>query len=227
LVKENRFRLDFSTLADLAFPMAPDRLFDYAASAHSRLPQTPLTMSLVRFDSFALGPWHEWPGGSTWVQAGDLVGVQQRLGACCGNDAEMAALRRAAMGLADGCELAGLNDQQLLEHLLAPVADGWLRVGDSAQGLKLFGLATRLAPAAAIAPSASSSSFSPSKAAAGRPSPAADPAPASAPQSSFNANLDVAAMVDTLLAAAKDGVAFCEECARAEAQGENAAVANA
>ncbi len=119
--------------------------------------------------------------------------------------AASAQLRMAALGLGDGGDLSRCDDHQLVELLGAAVAQGRLATGPVAAP-QLLRLPTASPPVAAPPP--------PPPAAAPR---AAAAAPASAAETTFGAELDVAAMVAVLVQAAQDGVPFCEECARAAA----------
>lgn len=56
-------------------------------------------------------------------------------------------------------------------------------------------------------------------------SPRREAAPAAAPATTFIPTLDAAAMAAVLVQAARDGVPFCEECARAAPQNGQAAAA--
>lgn len=116
--------------------------------------------------------------------------------------AASARLRLAALGLGDGVDLSRCDDHQLVELLDAAVAQLRLATGavTAPQMLRL----PSAAPPTAAPP--------PPPAAAPR---AAAAAPASVAETSFAAELDVAAMVAVLQQAAQDGVPFCEECARA------------
>ncbi|KPF49547.1 hypothetical protein IP87_18170 [beta proteobacterium AAP121] len=96
------------------------------------------------------------------------------------------------------------DDHQVLTG--AALLARWNAASGTEVGLQMKPLAlTRLAPAPAATPPAPSPA-----AAARRAAPAAAPAPGT-----FEIELDVAAMVAVLQQAARDGVPFCEECARA------------
>jgi len=120
--------------------------------------------------------------------------------------AASARLRLAALGLGDGSDLSRCDDHQIVELLGAAVAQGRLAAGPVAAP-QLLKLPTSAPPAAAPPP--------PAPAAAPR---AAAAAQASVAETTFGAELDVAAMVVALQQAAQDGVPFCEECARAAAE---------
>ncbi len=118
------------------------------------------------------------------------------------DDGAMAQARLQALALGDGTDWSRCGDHQVLHALaVAPPAQG------SATPVALMRLVAPPAPAPAPAPPAPS------------PAPrAAAPAPApAAAEGTFGTALDVAAMVAVLQQAARDGVPFCEECARAAA----------
>jgi hypothetical protein len=125
--------------------------------------------------------------------------------------AASARLRLAALGLGDGSDLSRCDDHQIVELLGAAVAQGRLAAGPVAAP-QLLRLATAAPPTAAPPPPA----------AAPRAAAAAAAAPTVA-ETTFGAELDVAAMVAVLVQAAQDGVPFCEECARAAAAQQQAA----
>lgn len=151
-------------------------------------------------DPPALRPWHE-PGASGAIAAhGDTGGAWQWLAPSMGNDAALARLRMTALALADGMDLSRIDDHRLVDHLAAAAAAGRLRVAGAAPKLLRLVPATAPAPAPA-APPASAARVAPVAAA-----PAAE--------TTFDSDLDVAAMVTALVQAAQDGTPFCEECAR-------------
>jgi hypothetical protein len=123
------------------------------------------------------------------------------------DDLSMARLRQALAAQPEGHAPVHLDDHQVLA-LLGPQA---APPADDAAGLLRYRLA--IAPAAAGAPPPPASSGS----AAGRAAAAAPP-PAAVVVGALSASLDVAAMVQTLRDAARDGVPFCEECERARQQ---------
>lgn len=152
-----------------------------------------------------VGHWRDRGLSGVDELARDPGASQQWLAACVGDDAAMARLRSTALGLADGVDLSRADEHAVTGQLAHALADGRLRAG--------FGPAPTLrrlvlAPAPAAPPS-------PPPAASPRAAPAAPP-PAVA--TTFEANLDVAAMVAVLVQAAQDGVPFCEECAKAAAK---------
>ena len=155
----------------------------------------------------ALCLWHESAGGELVVGPGDIVAARHLLVHAVGDDAAMSALRTKAHALADGTDLSRLDEHQLVEHLAAPLADGRLRAAGAARAVMLYRLVAAPAPVSATsAPPASSPRAS-----------AAASAPA-AVETTFGADVDVAAMVAVLRQAAQSGVPFCEECERAAAQ---------
>lgn len=162
------------------------------------MPDSPLPGDLR-----TLRPWHDAHAGAALTARDDEVSARQWLAPAVGDDAALAALRLMTLGLADGTELSRLDDQQLVDHLATAVAEGWLRSAGARPVLR------RLVPAPAPAPT---------------PAPvtsvrrAAPVAPPPGAESTFGSGLDVAAMVAVLVRAARDGVPFCEECARAAAE---------
>jgi hypothetical protein len=155
--------------------------------------------------SAALRPWHDAQAGEAITSPGDVANARLWLAPAVGDDAALAALRLAALALADGTELSRLDDHQLFDHLAALVADGRLRTAGARPELRRLVLAAAPAPAPAPLPVA--------------PAPRAAPvAPPPAAETTFGSELDVAAMVAVLVQAAQDGVPFCEECARAAAE---------
>lgn len=120
-----------------------------------------------------------------------------------GDDAALAGLRLAALGLADGSDWSRCDDHELVRllghhrHAAAP----------DAAAPALYPLsAPRMAAAASPPPAASSA---PARVAA------AAEAPVLPSTSAFSVDVDVPAMVQALAAAARDGIPFCEECERA------------
>jgi|WetSurMetagenome_2_1015567.scaffolds.fasta_scaffold00932_6 hypothetical protein len=155
-------------------------------------------------DLHALLPWHE-PGASGAISAhDDLGGARQWLEPSLGNDAAMARLRLTALALADGTDLSRIDDHRLVDHLAATAAAGRLRIAGAAPRL----LRLVPAPAPAAAPAAPP---------AGAPRAAPVAAPPAA-ETTFGSDLDVAAQVAVLQQASRDGVPFCEECAKAAAR---------
>lgn len=120
------------------------------------------------------------------------------------DDGAMAQARLRALALSDGTDLSRCGDHQVLYALAVAPRDL-----ESAAPVTLMRLVAP--PAPAPAPAAPAPSPAPRAAA-----PAAAPAPPAA-DGTFGTSLDVAAMVAVLQQAARDGVPFCEECARAAA----------
>lgn len=161
-----------------------------------------------RIDPRTLSSWQDSPGGSLLVPAGDFFAARQGLAPSLDDDAGSGLLRGAAVALADGSDISRFDGHMLVDQLAAALADGRLRDVRGAGAMKML----RLVPVATPAP--------PPPPPAPAPSPraqAAGPAPAPA-ESTFDAGLDVAAMVAVLVRAAQDGVPFCEECASAAAE---------
>jgi hypothetical protein len=160
-----------------------------------------------RIDPRTLSLWSDSPDGSLLVPAEDRFAARQGLAPSLDDDAHTSLLRSAALALAHGSDLSRFDGHALVDQLAAALADGRLRDNRGAGVLKML----RLVPAAALAPPP------PPPAAAPSPRPQAAP-PAPAPvESTFEVDLDVAAMEAVLVQAAQDGVPFCEECAKAAA----------
>lgn len=160
----------------------------------------------------ALRPWHHSPGSAVLVPPGDEVSARLWLSESVGNDAVQSQLRGVARELAEGTDLSGLDQHQLVALLTPWVANAWLCDEAASSQTMSYRLVPVAAPAAAPA-TAAPAPASPRPAAA-----AAAAAPADPVASTFAANLDVEAMVAVLRAAAQAGVPFCEECARATAR---------
>ena len=150
-----------------------------------------------------LVPWHRQPGDS--AAAVDDVSTRQWLERRAIDDVGRGALRSAALGLADGTELSRLDDAQLKDHLVAAMMARRL---DTAVGAPVVLRAlTQRTERAAAAPAP----------AASRPR-VAPVAPAPAAETTLGSDVDIDAMVAVLVKAARDGVPFCEECAKATAK---------
>lgn len=127
--------------------------------------------------------------------------------AAIGVDAEMARLRQRVQEAYPADLWWHSSDHEVLTstRLLRDRAD--MRHAATVLQMRPLALATPAPAPAAAAPAPGPA------AAARRAAPAAAPAPGT-----FEAELDVAAMVAVLQQAARDGVPFCEECARAAAE---------
>ena len=123
-----------------------------------------------------------------------------------GDDAALVGLRLAAAALADGTDWSRCDDHAAIEQVRLAVDSGRLAGGDQPATLPAL---RPLAPRRVVAPAPAPPGRSTAPLAAALPPPP--------PESTFGANLDVAAMVNALRQAAQDGVPFCEECARAAA----------
>lgn len=155
-------------------------------------------------------PWLDDPGSplslqpdGAWADDGaiDLTGIGAAVVDACG----MALLRGQFAALSGGMELSRVADHDLVAMVRRARAEGRLLRTEAPP--RLLPLAAVLAPAAPP----------PTPPAAG-PRRAPPSAPAAAPATTFSPALDVAAMVAVLRQAARDGVPFCEECAKAAAQ---------
>lgn len=134
----------------------------------------------------------------TWT---DSEAARREVEAHLGPDTGHTRLRLALAELGLDDALSRLDEHQVAALVTPALVSDRLRLGGPAQAPTLLAQGTK--PQAA-APA-------PAPAAARAPAAAPAPAPAAAPE------LDVAAMVQVLLDAARDGVPFCEECARAAA----------
>ena len=161
-----------------------------------------------------LWPWHEAGGANGGALRGDPEETRQWLEQQLMDDADTAQARGYASGLADGTELSRLDKSQVKDHLSAALMQGRWRT-DQGTAAVLRSLTQAARPAAAAPPAAAASSA--------RPAPAAAPAPAA--ETTFGPDLDVAAQVAALKQAARDGVHFCEECAKAAARRAQAGAA--
>ena len=136
-------------------------------------------------------------GGCTQaLRSGSVLAAQRWLGRAQHDDARLAALRRVAQGLGGMGPVRELADAAVLEALAAELADGRLLACGAAVPRRLYAL--RGVPPAAPPPPA--------------PRRRATAAPVLEPEA--EAEIDVAAMVQALVDAARDGVPFCEECER-------------
>lgn len=118
------------------------------------------------------------------------------------DDMDVAALRRRALSAGLGIDWSQVDDHTVAEFV------AWAAPVDAAEGPALHRLSPRLTVAAAPPP--------PAAASRPRTAPAAAPPPA-AEAGSLRPDLDAVAMAETLREAARDGVPFCEECAKAAA----------
>jgi hypothetical protein len=159
-----------------------------------------------------LRPWYRDGGDDTGIGRLDPVEALQWLDRQVIDDADAGQLRDCAAGLGDGTDWSRLDDAQVKRLVAAALENGRLRTGTGAP-VQLQFLGQAQAPAATPAPA-------PAPAPVSRPRPAAAATPAASPSgdATFGSDLDVAAMVATLRAAADDGVPFCEECAKAAAR---------
>lgn len=154
---------------------------------------------------------NECRGCTPALRAGDATAARAWAEAAVAVDAGR--LRTQVAGLPAEVGLVQIDTAALVDRVAAALASGALRACGGAAKARLLPLARRLPATAASAPAPAASS------ARATPAPAPSPAPA---DSTFGANLDVAAMVAVLQQAAQDGTPFCEECARAAAAREAA-----
>lgn len=159
--------------------------------------------------------WSQCKGCESLVRAGDATAARQWVGRFVGDEVTMAQLRQLALSAGAEASPQMCDDQSLAERIAAGISMGAVRVCGPAKAIQLYGMPLR--PAAAPAPASA-------PAAAPR---AARAAPPPAAETTFSGDLDVAAMVAVLRAAAQDGVPFCEECAKKAAEKQKAAEANA
>ncbi len=152
--------------------------------------------------------WSQCSGCDSLVRAGDATAARQWVGRFIGDEVTMARLRQLALSVGAEASPQLCDDQALADRITAGITAGSIRVCGPAKPVTLYGLAVVRAPAAAPAPPAPSP-------APPRAAPVAAPPPV---ETTFGSDLDVAAMVAVLRAAAQDGVPFCEECAKAAAK---------
>jgi hypothetical protein len=150
-----------------------------------------------------LSLWHHPPAGDLRPLAGDAAVARLWLMAFAHDEAWLAEMR--GLLLKEGCAgaLSGVDRDGLLDRLAAAIAGGALDIWDARETPSLFRLVRQSAPAPGAAPAASPSPARPAAA-----------APPSASDTTFDSDLDGAAMASTLRQAANDGVPFCEVCAR-------------
>jgi hypothetical protein len=122
--------------------------------------------------------------------------------AMLGPDTGHQALRQALASQRLDDALPRLTEHEVALAVSHALADGLELPGQASKPLRLLAQGTP--------PKAASAAPAPAAAAAPRAAPAAAPAPAG-PQ------IDAAAMAQVLIEAARDGVPFCEECAKAAA----------
>lgn len=158
--------------------------------------------------------WSQCSGCESLVRAGDATAARQWVGRFVGDEVTMARLRQLALTAGAEASPQMCDDQALVDRITAAITAGAMRVCGPAKAIRLLGMPIR--QAAAPPPSAAAA---PPRAAAAAPPPAAE--------TTFAVDLDVAAMVAVLRAAAQVGVPFCEECAKKAAEKQKAAEANA
>jgi hypothetical protein len=150
----------------------------------------------------ALRLWHASDAGSPLGVHGDPVTAQVPMARALLDDEEQTRLRAWALEVDDGLPLPQRAEHEVVAVVAAAVARGSLRtVGRPLTWLPLAPVRREAAPAS-------------SRAAPVRTAPVAA---APAPDSTFDRDLDVPAMVAALTQAARDGTPFCEECAKAAA----------
>jgi len=133
--------------------------------------------------------------------------------ALLGPDTGQARLRAALASLGLDDATSRLADHEVAALVAPAVASGRLSLGSARASPRLLAQGTvSQAPPPPPPP-------------APAPPRAAPVAAPSAPEGTFDVNLDVAAMVQTLTDAASAGVPFCEECAKAAAAEVAAAMA--
>jgi hypothetical protein len=134
----------------------------------------------------------------TWT---DSEAARREVDGSLGPDTGHTRLRLALAGLGLDDAVSRLDEHQVAALVASALMSDRLRLGGPAQSPTLLAQGTKPQSAAPA----------PAPAAARAPAAAPAPAPAAGPE------LDVAAMVQVLLDAARDGVPFCEECAKAAA----------
>jgi hypothetical protein len=155
--------------------------------------------------------WSACAGCTPALRAGDASAARRWVEQAMADPHTALRLRLAAAELPEAAQPLRHDGAALAAVLSAAIFSGALRVCGVAQPVKLYkpGKLPRAAPAAAPPPAA----------APRRAAPAAAPSP---PEGTFGAELDVAAMVQALQQAARDGVPFCEECEKARRQAQAA-----
>jgi hypothetical protein len=152
--------------------------------------------------------WGQCTGCDILVRPGDPTAARQWINRFIGDEVAMARLRLQAASIGAEISPAMLDDHALADRIEAGITSGSMRVCGAAAALKLYGLVSSKAPA--VAPAAPAPAPT-----APRASPAAPPPPV---ETTFGSDLDVAAQVAVLVQAARDGVPFCAECAKAAAK---------
>lgn len=150
--------------------------------------------------------WHSDGGADDGIGRLDPVQARQWLDRQVIDDADACQLRNYALGLNDGTDWSRLDNAQVKRQVAIALENGRLRTGAGAPVL-LRPLGRVSVPAAAVA--------APAPAPSPRAAPVAPPPPV---ETTFGSDLDVAAQVAVLVQAARDGVPFCEECAKAAAK---------
>ena len=158
--------------------------------------------------------WNQCSGCDSLVRAGDATAARQWVGRFVGDEVTMARLRQLALSAGAEASPQMCDDHALADRIVAGITAGSMRVCGPAKAIRLLGMP----PRQSAAPAPASAAATPR---------AARAAPAPAAETTFSDDLDVAAMVAVLRAAAQDGVPFCEECAKKAAEKQKAAEANA
>lgn len=154
-----------------------------------------------RFDAITLCQWRECTGCPEPAFVRNREATQRWLGTFLADDMGQGRLREMAHATGDGLGLARLTSHQVLDHLTDSIATGRLRVcgkgGVIPHEVPMELTSAMAPPGPPPAPVARSSSA---------PVAAAAPEPPTLPP------VDGEAMVAVLVAAAEDGVPFCEIC---------------
>jgi hypothetical protein len=141
--------------------------------------------------------------GDDVIATGDVAAARIGVGCHLQDAVALGRLRGIAAELAEGIELSRCDEHQLADLLCAALIGDRLRLGWQALPV--------LRP---LIPVRRPSSGAPTPPATNRTREAAPAAAAATAESTLGADVDVAAMVDSLQRAARDGVPFCEECTR-------------
>lgn len=154
-----------------------------------------------RFDAISLCQWRECTGCPEPPFVRNREATQRWLSSFLADDMGQGRLREMAHATGDGLGLARLTSHQVLDHLTDSIATGRLRVcgkGGVVPYEVPIELPTGMAPPGPPPPPVAKSSSAPVAAAA--------PEPPTLPP------VDGEAMAAVLVAAAEDGVPFCEIC---------------
>lgn len=165
-----------------------------------------------RFDAIALCEWHECTGCPEMPFGRNRESTGRWLAQLLTDDARRAVVREMVHGTGDGLGLANASTEQVVDQLVDSIASGRLRVcgklGVQPHETPMSLVMAMAPPGPAPAPVARSSSA---------------PAAAAAPEAATLPLIDAPAMAAVLVAAAEDGVPFCEICEKNKRERQAAA----